>query len=328
MKVLLCGFGRMGESHGLFYSVHPLVQVVGVVDPNPHRLARAAMLFPNAQLASSIEMATVEADTADICSPPIYHASQVRHFLLRGVNVLCEKPAILNPETGVKLSRLARSMRRTLHPIHNYLYSPAFGIMRDFVARGDLGHVVSVTVDVFRTGSARGVSDWRPNWREDPELSGGGVLVDHGSHWIYVLLHLLGTPSRIRCTLDSCDPVDREAHLSLEFEPLAHAHINLSWVSNVRANSLTVNMEGGWIRLVDGVVNIQTSSGSREFAISNDDSHAHMAWFSPLFRDYELLCKGDPGPTIEWENAVTVARVLQLSIESHDYGGVWLAYAQ
>ena len=82
---------------------------------------------------------------------------------------------------------------------------PRFRAVATLLADGALGDVRAVTV---RTTSAPQM--WDPGhlpWRVLPEIAGGGLFVDLGSHTLDLLDHLLpenwrDTPSRSRVRLD------------------------------------------------------------------------------------------------------------------------------
>ena len=48
-----------------------------------------------------------------------------------------------------------------------------------------------MTLQTFRNTHAKGVSEWRPNWRRERKYSGGGIAMDHGSHTFYLAFEWL-----------------------------------------------------------------------------------------------------------------------------------------
>src|SRR5919109_1587008 len=107
------------------------------------------------------------------------------------------------------------------------------------------------------------------NWRLDPAMAGGGILVDHGWHVFYVLREWLGqTPSRIGAQLETRRflqwPLEDTATIWFEY-PSTTAEVFLTWASDVRR--IWAELEGtrGTIRVEDGtLVLVQSSPIRRE----------------------------------------------------------------
>src|SRR5262245_63195166 len=76
------------------------VEIVAATDPAPGRMEMAARVLPGARWYDSAEdlLAAERLDFVDICAPPSSHAGLVAAALDRGLDVLCEKPLVSDPE--------------------------------------------------------------------------------------------------------------------------------------------------------------------------------------------------------------------------------------
>ena len=130
-----------------------------------------------------------------VASPNAAHFDQARRVLESGRHVVCEKPLAINSGQTSALMALARSRPRQAAAVnYNVRYYPLCHEMRDRVARGDVGRMLSVT------GSY--TQDWLLypndyNWRVEPD---GGTnlraVADIGTHWMDLAQFVVGQPIR------------------------------------------------------------------------------------------------------------------------------------
>ncbi len=151
----------------------------------------------------------LEAETLDavvVSTPPALHYEQARAALERGLHVLLEKPMTLTAPEADELVVLAKRRERMLAVALNPPYWSHTRTAREAVATGTIGRVESAALHwvgnveaVF--GRAPLPADMpgvvRPTlYRGDPELSGGGHLLDTGSHLISEMLWVTGLAAR------------------------------------------------------------------------------------------------------------------------------------
>lgn len=129
-----------------------------------------------------------DVDAVLISTPHSLHADMVRHFLERGVHVLCEKPLALTVRDAEQLIALADQKSLTLAVGVFRRYYPVSGFMRQVVVSGWLGKLLSVDVE------EGGAYDWdlQSKAMMVKSLAGGGVLVDTGAHTIDRVLWVMG----------------------------------------------------------------------------------------------------------------------------------------
>jgi predicted dehydrogenase len=329
MRIALVGFGRMGEARAEFYRRLDGVRVIGIVDPTVVRRERAAYLVPGARVVRSLGEIAMDADAVDICSPPVYHAPQTHEALVARRHVICEKPAVLDPAIGLELLQHANYARRVLYPCHNYLYSPLMRTMLDVIGSNEIGRVRRVLMRVDRPSAAAGTLDWRPSWRLDHSISGGGILTDHGTHCIYMALRLAGSePLAVACELDvpNGPGVEFKAALHLRFSQRIDADIELSWVEDGRRNGYLIFGERGCLVILGDTGRLITTFGITDVpGLEVGDEHTHSSWFGDLFADFrQATLSGSQSYSSNWGEAITVAHVLATAYKSARLGGVWL----
>ena len=79
--------------------------------------------------------------------------------------------------------------------IHNFLGLPEIVAARAAIDAGAIGRPDLAILDYLGVEDRPGSAAWRPDWRHDPSVAGGGVLMDM-LHVVYVAEALLGRPFR------------------------------------------------------------------------------------------------------------------------------------
>jgi predicted dehydrogenase len=104
------------------------------------------------------------------------HRSVVELFASAGVHILCEKPlatSVADGEAMIAACQRSGSILMVAHPVR---FSPAYRAARELVQSGAIGRVVTVQ------GTNTGKLPVERAWFVDPDLAGGGALVDHVVH--------------------------------------------------------------------------------------------------------------------------------------------------
>jgi predicted dehydrogenase len=263
------------------------VKIVAVVDRTEERRSAARELLPGVATFSTIEelAAGAEIDFVDICTPPALHGASMLDALARGWNVLCEKPLLLDLVELEKVRGAAREARRAVVPVHNWKYAPIVRRATASLRSGAIGSLREVEIETLRIQDCAVADPDHPNWRRDPAIAGGGVLMDHGWHAIYLVRHWFGEePSDVRVSLHRPTPkeVEDEATLTLVF-PSGHAKIFLTWNADVRRNTMRLVGEHGGIAINDDMLKVGDESIQFERALSAGSHHAD--WFATMLPD-------------------------------------------
>ena len=127
-----------------------------------------------------------------IATPVHLHAPQAIAALRAGKDVLVEKPMALNVDDAAEMCRVAEQTGRRLAVAYFRRFWPRFQLVKNMLQQGDFGQVVLVRVASHTWYQGR-----RGGWREDPALSGGGVLSDVGCHKFDLLAWWFDLPERL-----------------------------------------------------------------------------------------------------------------------------------
>ncbi len=178
--------------------------------------ARLAARYRGEAVSSWLEV--VQRDDVDaviVASPPRSHADIGIAALRAGTHVLCEKPLAATSEEAAAMTTAAATAGRVLHCGFNHRLHPAVVRLREFLASGAFGPVISAMA-VYGHGIRDG---YESEWRCDPACVSGGQLMEQGIHLVDLVDSMLGPVDRVvahvgrSCTLPA--GLEDEAHLML-----------------------------------------------------------------------------------------------------------------
>jgi predicted dehydrogenase len=127
-------------------------------------------------------------DSAFIITPHANHHDQTVACLEAGLDVLLEKPMVMNIGEARSLIQTRDRTGKLLVVAFPGSLSPQIRTAVRMLRSGELGKMCSISGVVWQ--------DWGPNtvgsWRQIPEISGGGFLFDTGAHLLNTTADLAG----------------------------------------------------------------------------------------------------------------------------------------
>lgn len=133
-------------------------------------------------------LADPRVDAVVLSLPHHLHADAARQALTAGKHVLVEKPLCLGIEEGEELVRAAEASGLCLAVAEQYRLSPLARAVRRHLDADLIGRVSMIHAGV--------VGNFRPapDWKNQRDTMGGGVLLDVGVHYIDILRSWFGEP--------------------------------------------------------------------------------------------------------------------------------------
>jgi predicted dehydrogenase len=206
------------------------------------------------------------------------------------------------------------------------MYSDLYGTVAGILNSGRIGSVRSVVLRTDRTGAARGHAGWAPQWRTDLTHAGGGIILDHGWHQLYLLLNWFSQPvlsvsARTRTANPLHAPVEDEATIDLRF-PAGEGRLELRWTAEGRSNSGEVVGTDGRIAIYDGGVVVHNDANVEEirFAERLTESSFHPDWFQSMFQSV-ILDIGGGEATRNFAEAGILVNIVTAAYRSAQMGG-------
>lgn len=195
-RVALVGLGGMGTRHA-----NALQEVDGTVvaGADVHEATRASFAErfdaePFADHEAMLE--ETSPDAVIVATPNRYHEPVTTSALARDVHVLCEKPLAHSVESAERIVEADDASDAFCMVGFCHRFSAATRLFRAQQNAGTFGTVTHVEANFVRR---RGIPNLG-SWFTDPDLAGGGALMDIGVHTIDLALYLAGYPSVVEVT--------------------------------------------------------------------------------------------------------------------------------
>lgn len=158
----------------------------------------------------------VDLDAVIVLSPHSFHCEQILTALERGLHVLTEKPMVVKVSEAEKVIGAAKESGKVVVVSYQRRFMPQFRFIREQILKGTLGELNFIEAFV-----GQGWQRWTANtWRQDPKLSGGGFLMDTGSHIVDITLWIASAkPMQVTATItNNGAPVEINDIVGVQFD--------------------------------------------------------------------------------------------------------------
>lgn len=127
-------------------------------------------------------------DAAYITSPHAYHHDQAKACLEAGLDVLLEKPMVLNVAEAQSLIETRDRTGKLLVVGFQGGLSPQIQLASKLIKSGELGELLTISGTVWQNWA-----ELHPDtWHVVPEIAGGGFLFNTGAHMLNTIQELAG----------------------------------------------------------------------------------------------------------------------------------------
>jgi predicted dehydrogenase len=226
------GLGWIGRNRLQSVAAAGVAEIAAIHDVQSSSVEEAQKLSGDAVPFASFEaLLNHELDGVVIATPNCFHAEQSIAALERGMAVFCQKPLGRDARETLAIVDAARKADRRLGVDLSYRAIPAMRAVSELVESGSLGKVFAV--------DARFFNGYGPDkaWFRDYSLSGGGCVLDLGSHLLDLALRPLGFPCVTRV----------QSALFAKGEPWATGVVEDYGVATIETEDATViNLSCGW----------------------------------------------------------------------------------
>ncbi len=220
LKLAFLGCGGIARFHlrGLRADA-PRIAVTAAIDVDPAK-ADAFAKDTGAEPFSSLDdaLAHGDFDAVDIMLPHDLHEDAAVRCFEAGRHVLLEKPMAPTLDACERILAAARAAGTVFMVAENAQYWPEVVRAQEVIAAGTIGEPITARARFTNTPRRDFFLDpeeARP-WRFNAGRTGGGIVIDGGSHWIRPLRMWLGEIEAVVATLGT-------ALHQMEGESLAHA---------------------------------------------------------------------------------------------------------
>lgn len=214
-KVGIAGAGWPGQKHAEGYRGAGGFQLAAVADLIPDRRAKMKTAYgiPTEYNDASELIKDKSIDVISVCLPNHLHAPIALAALRAGKHVVIEAPPALTAAEAKKIDAAAAKSGKLVMYAHQRRFGPAELAAKQTIDKGYAGDVYHARAVWTRT---RGVP-MGTGWYTDKQKSGGGAMIDLGTHLLDLAWYLIGEPKPL-----SAFAVTHQKHKSLVPETNTH----------------------------------------------------------------------------------------------------------
>lgn len=230
LKFALIGTGGIAQTYAMAFQQSERCKLIAVADVNKDSADAFAEPFNAKSFADHKTLSeNAEFDAVIISTPPNTHLEIAEHFMIMGKHVLCEKPLCLSVAEAKQMLETAERTGVVFTMATKFRYCEDVVKAKSILASGILGEIVQ-----FENAFTAKV-DMSKRWNSDREISGGGVLIDNGTHSVDIIRYFLGPISDVLALETSGTQglaVDENVKLLAKTASGIAASVDLTWGIN------------------------------------------------------------------------------------------------
>jgi predicted dehydrogenase len=313
IRVAIVGAGAIARAHADALAASPHFNLVAVVDVDAARATALAEKF-GARSATSLDALTNGSiDAAIVSTPPNTHRAVTTALLEAGVHVLCEKPFAIGRDNAYAMAEMAKRCGRVLTMATKFRFVNDLTIARDAIAAGKIGTLYRVA-NTFASPV-----DMTGRWNLDPQCSGGGVIIDNGTHSVDIMRYILGPIESVRAVESSKERTYAGVEDTARIECLSvggvFGRIDLSW---------SEQSNGPWFISIlgsRGGIDIGWKGSRRRFDGASEYTpfgvgYDKIAAFAGQAADFAAAIRGERPTTTSLDEAVASVDVIDAAYAS------------
>ena len=183
----LVGAGAIARAYGAAIAASPLSDLVAVADSNAAAAESLARETGATAFGSHHDLiSAASCDAVIVTTPPVTHAPIVIDLVSHRLPVLCEKPLSVDFQSAQRMIRAAADNGVFLSMASKFRFTDDVITAQKMILSGVIGTPLMLE-NVFTS-----VVDMSNRWNSDRAVSGGGVLIDNGTHSVDIIRFLLG----------------------------------------------------------------------------------------------------------------------------------------
>ena len=247
MKAIIVGYGYMGQIRKRVVDTLPGLELGGICDPFSTSEQTGVDCPHYRDYREAID--EIHPEIVFVCTPNRYSPDVSVYSLKRGCHVFCEKPPGRNLEDIQRIIAAEQA-----HPGlklmfgFNHRYHPAILEAKSIADAGRMGRIMWLRGLYGKSGGqSRG---FEKSWRNDPEISGGGILLDQGIHMLDLFRFFCGDFQEVWGMLTTSYwniPVEDNAFVLLRNTQGQIAHLHSSATLWKHTFRLEIGLEGGYL---------------------------------------------------------------------------------
>lgn len=263
LRVGIVGFGKVGEIRKNVIDSNPNLDLKSIADPNI-KIEENNMHYKI--FKDYKNLLRLDLDAVFVCTPNKYTPIIVKEALNKKMHVFCEKP----PGRSIKDIKMIIDAEKQNPTVKlkfgfNHRYHDNVLEAKSIVESGRFGKVLWMRGVYGKSGGI----NFKNIWRNNRDISGGGILLDQGIHMIDLFRFFCGDFQEVKSFVSNSFwglDVENDAFAILRNKKGQLASIHSSSTQWKHVFSLEISLEKGYINLY-GILSSTRSYGQGEHLI-------------------------------------------------------------
>jgi predicted dehydrogenase len=263
LKVGIIGYGYMGEIRRGVIERNARLSLAGISDTNP----RTREKVKGCNVFDSYEkLLKEEPDIVFVCTPNHYSPEICIKSMNKNMHVFCEKPPgcdVQDIENIICAEKQNAGVKLMFG--FNHRFHPGIIKAKALVDNGRLGEVVNIRGLYGKSGGVNFANSWRNN----KQISGGGILLDQGIHMLDLFRYFCGDFESVKGFISSSFwkfNVEDNAYVILQNKMGQNAFFHSSATMWKHTFKIDITLVEGYIT-VEGLLSKSGSYGREKIII-------------------------------------------------------------
>ncbi|MFR6278987.1 MAG: Gfo/Idh/MocA family protein, partial [Acutalibacter sp.] len=194
MKIAIIGCGTIANAaHIPSYLNNDEAEIKYFCDIIPERAQAAVEKYGCGTAVEDYHqvLSDPEVEAVSVCTPNNVHPQIAIDALRAGKNVLCEKPAARTYAEALEMQKAQHETGKVLNIGVVNRFNDGVNRIKEYIDQGRLGNIHHVYVSFRAHRSIPGLGGDFTN----KAVSGGGVLIDWGVHYLDIVMYCCGDPA-------------------------------------------------------------------------------------------------------------------------------------
>ena len=309
----LVGAGGIAQAYAQAFRETNLAQLVAIADVRTEAAEAIAQTVHGKAYSNHRDMIDAhELDAVIVCTPPASHPDICCDLAEQHIHVLCEKPLAITSASARRMFEAAEINGVKLTMASKFRYAEDVVRAKALVSSGILGDII-LFENVFTSRV-----DMSNRWNSKPAISGGGVLIDNGTHSVDIMRYLFGPVAELQV-------VEGKRVQNLEVEDTVRmfvktvggvmGNIDLSWSMNKEQPAfLSIYGSQGTV-LVGWKESKYRRSNDTEWIVFGQGYNKFQA-FRGQIENFSRAIKGEDKMLVSPEDALASVEVIEAAYDS------------
>ena len=320
LRTAIIGYGKMGRIRREAIEGSGRGTVVALYDSEPIEDAPCKVVGCEADIINDPSI-----DAVFLCAPNYRMPNLAKECLAAGKHVFAEKPPAFNAADVESVREVeARAKGCKLMYGFNHRHHASIGRMKELIDSGEMGRLLWMR---GRYGKEVDES-YFDTWRANPELAGGGIMLDQGIHMLDLFIYFCGGFDEVHALVSNLywkieGLEDNVFAIMRNNESGVSASLHSTMTQWRYLFSLEIFLEGGAL-ILNGLKTSSGVYGDEDLAIKRNDPdtaggfmdeehiiyHTDVSWKSEIADFFDCIEKDIPVSLGNSDDALRLMKVM------------------